>query len=210
MHILLCGCLVQLLGGFWPPEAEAETKRPTSRAASGRSDWVRSCPPTYLAKRRSVGFRPKPHAVSLGFPRTLLRRRREPNGAPPVRTTRIAAGVRRYGSLLPLPSPPSSPRIAAFPSPFSSVRMVAAVTPPPLLRRQGSASSQPSRLHLRKVRCTSRPSLPTPLRDVVLLGFIRDPATPLPLMSSRSTVINHVLTKHFSSLPPTDFRITSS
>jgi hypothetical protein len=106
---------------------------------------------------------------------------------PPVRTKRIAAGVRRYGSLLPLPSPPSSPRIAAFPSPFSSVHMVAAVTPPPLLRRQGSASSQPSRLHLRKVRCTSCPSLPTPLPPVVLLGFILDPATPLPLMSSRST-----------------------
>jgi hypothetical protein len=77
----LCGCLVQLLGGSWPPEAEAETKRPTSGAASGRSDCVRSRPPTYLAKRRSVGFRPKPRAVRLGFPRTLLRRRREPNGA---------------------------------------------------------------------------------------------------------------------------------
>jgi hypothetical protein len=202
--------LVQLLGGFWPPEAEAETKRPTFRAASGRSDWVRSRPPTYLTKRRSVGFRPKPCAVSLGFPRTLLHRRREPNGAPPVRTTCIVAGVRRYGSLLPLPSPPSSPCIAAFPSPFSSVHMVATVTPPPLLRRQGSASSHPSRLHLRKIRCTSRPSLPTPLRDVMMLGFILDPATPLPLMSSRSTIINHVLTEHFPSLPPADFRITSS
>jgi hypothetical protein len=56
----LRGCLVQLLGGFWPPEAEAETKRPASRAASGRSAWVRSRPPTVLAKRSSFGFREKP------------------------------------------------------------------------------------------------------------------------------------------------------
>jgi hypothetical protein len=27
MRLLLSGCLVQLLGGFWPPEAEAQTKR---------------------------------------------------------------------------------------------------------------------------------------------------------------------------------------
>ena len=148
--------------------------------------------------------------AQLGFPPTVLRRLREPNAAPPpVRTTRIAAGVRRYGSVLPC-RPHLLPRIAAFPSPFSYFRMVAAVTPTPLLRPQGSASSQTSRLHLRKVRSTWSPSLPTPLRDVVLLGFILDPATPLPLMSSRSTVMNHVITDHFSSFPRTDFRITSS
>jgi hypothetical protein len=91
-----CGRLVQLLGGFWPPEAEAETKRPASRASSGRSAWVRSRPPTVLAKRRSFGFREKPTRKAR-VPATLLRRR-EANGEPSVRTERIAAGVRRFRS----------------------------------------------------------------------------------------------------------------
>jgi hypothetical protein len=104
---VLSGCLVQLLGGFWPPEAEADTKRRTSAAASGRSDLVRSRPLTYLAKRRSVGFRPKPRAVrvpSHGPP-------------PPPRTERSAAAGphnthRRRRTQVrirpPLPSAPSS------------------------------------------------------------------------------------------------------
>jgi hypothetical protein len=52
----LCPCLVQLLDDFWPPEAEAVTKRPASRAAFPRSASNRSEPSTVLEKRPSVGF----------------------------------------------------------------------------------------------------------------------------------------------------------
>jgi hypothetical protein len=41
-----CGCLVQLLGGFWPPEAEAGAKRVASRAASPRRASAGSRPAT--------------------------------------------------------------------------------------------------------------------------------------------------------------------
>jgi hypothetical protein len=50
------GCLFQLLGGFWPPEAEAVSKRPASQAAFRRSASDRSDPPTAPEKRPSVGF----------------------------------------------------------------------------------------------------------------------------------------------------------
>ena len=56
MLIKLCDCLVQLLGGFWPPEAEAVSKRPASQAAFRRSASHRSDPPTEPEKRPSVGF----------------------------------------------------------------------------------------------------------------------------------------------------------
>jgi hypothetical protein len=49
-------CLVQLLDGFWPPEAEAVTKRPAFRAAFPRSASNRSEPPTMPEKRPLVGF----------------------------------------------------------------------------------------------------------------------------------------------------------
>jgi hypothetical protein len=43
--------LVQLLGGFWPPEAEAATKRAASPAAFLRRAWMRIHPPTRRQKR---------------------------------------------------------------------------------------------------------------------------------------------------------------
>jgi hypothetical protein len=62
-----CARLVELLGGFWPPEAEAATKRPASAAASPRRAWMRSRPPTRRQKRGSDRFRGKPNLISLGF-----------------------------------------------------------------------------------------------------------------------------------------------
>jgi hypothetical protein len=52
----LCPCLVQLLLGFWPPEAEAGTKRSAFGADSSRSASVRSPPRTLAWKRPSLGF----------------------------------------------------------------------------------------------------------------------------------------------------------
>jgi hypothetical protein len=98
------GCLFQLLGGFWPPEAEAVSKRPASQATFRRSASDRSDPPTAPAKRPSVGFyatlekgarvvalptshhrsRSSPHRRSLSSPhRRLLRYGRTPPRSPP-------------------------------------------------------------------------------------------------------------------------------
>jgi hypothetical protein len=50
------GCLFQLLGGFWPPEAEAVSKRPASQAAFHRSASDRSRAATVRTKPPAVRF----------------------------------------------------------------------------------------------------------------------------------------------------------
>jgi hypothetical protein len=65
---LLCPCLVQLLAGFWPPEAEAPPKRAASAPASLQRAWLRSQPTTRRQKLPSGRFRTKPH--QLGRVRT--------------------------------------------------------------------------------------------------------------------------------------------
>jgi hypothetical protein len=89
-------CLVQLLAGFWPPEAEAPPKRAASAPASLRRAWLRSQPTTRRQKLPSGRFRTKPHqlgrvrtraAPQLSRPHRFSHRRRSspPSHLPPPR-----------------------------------------------------------------------------------------------------------------------------
>jgi hypothetical protein len=132
-------CLVQLLGGFWLPEAEAETKRPDFRATSARRASVRSPPPTVRWKRPSVGFGYKPPAHFARVVAHATRvRRREPNAPPPVpllhaSSSSQAPTTSSANSSIPIVCSPPTPHLIPV------LARVRAPTSTPQPRREGTS-----------------------------------------------------------------------
>jgi hypothetical protein len=113
-------CLVPLLAGFWPPEAEAPPKRAASPPAFPRRASLRSEPTTRRQKLPSGRFRTKPHHLGrVRTPRPL-------SSLVPIATPIAAA------ALLPSHLPPprgSSSQVSYLSSmpPFSTFSSAAAV-----------------------------------------------------------------------------------